>query len=208
MPLELLSTVGGLTPFALLDVTQYLKNWYSLNKRTLIELKALPDPESIDKAQEEIKKEKLKLILETSDLFEIKEVSRSGKIAGEGVYIYLLIPKKENVRSTLAKITELLQDRTLTKSEESQLDSFVDELSKAKITAWIGKKDYYLRKLTVMIPNFSYGAIRLDTSMTFEFSDFNTAIVKKPSGYITFDDELKNLSSGFFWLECRSNKIS
>ncbi len=205
LPVELISPAMAMSPFGVFDITRIVRNWYSLKTSTLADFKIAPQPDTRNRDQSKALEDKLKELYANSSLFTIISSQKEG--SGEhAIYQYVLEIKPEEVLQFMKEVTELGEDRGLTRTEELTMQNFVDELKKSRIEVWIRKFDGYLAKVLVSVPSFSYGAIAFKTDVAFEFEDFNTANLQKPIAAIPFDAELKNIISGSLGFETTSMK--
>ncbi|OGZ46232.1 MAG: hypothetical protein A2756_06565 [Candidatus Ryanbacteria bacterium RIFCSPHIGHO2_01_FULL_48_27] len=195
LPIELISPAMALSPFGVFDVTRIVRNWYSLKTATLAEFKIAPRSDDRDKEREQALGNELKTLYAKSALFDIVSSQKEGS-GDHATYRYVLEAKPDQLMQFMKAVTELAEDRGLTRAEELAMQNFVDELEKSTIEAWIRVDDGYLEKILVSVPDFSYGAVAFKTDVTIEFKDFNTADLQKPTAAIPFDEELKNIIAG------------
>ena len=162
----------------------------------------MPEPGSIDEGAIATRQEALRSIIRGAHPFTIQSVSRGDSIGGTAVYRYTLKPKQEEIIRIFTELVKASQDRSVTKTEEERIAMLAGKSDRATITAWIGTKDNLLRKVSIEFPEFELYRMRVKTDITAEFSEFNTANPSAPAASISFDEELKNLTTAtLFGLE-------
>lgn len=195
LPLALLGPAASLTPLGSLDPTKYLKNWYSVKLSTLAELKVLPT--STESAVSRNYADRLKKLVENSDLFTVKSISRNEFLNGSSAYKYTLALRENNIKTFFGEAIKTREDRALTKEEERGINDFAAQLKNAAVEMWIDKSNGHLMRLYISASNYKIYNLGANLELTFDFSDFNTAKVNKPDA-ISFDEQLKQIIESAF----------
>ncbi|MBI2625511.1 hypothetical protein HYW68_00470 [Candidatus Parcubacteria bacterium] len=187
LPTELLGALLPADRSVVPEITRYLNVWYSFKADSLN--KYIPGFE-IDRSAaglDPAKQAKIKELVAKANLYHIQSVTRNELIGEVDVYRYLADLLTENLLALVREMAVVLDNRTFTAAEESQLRTVLAQAAKAKVQLWVGKDDHLLRRSHVSLDDVSAGASLLSTEINLEFTDFNQARIGAPEGALSLE---------------------
>lgn len=114
----------------------------------------------------------------SAPFFGVRERLEDAAVRGLGVYRFRTGLEPLFLKEYLAKAESARLGRPLADEERVALDRFFAEIAWSDVELWIGKRDYYLYKLTADASR-THGAKTETLRLTLEFSRFNEPVLFK-----------------------------
>ena len=152
------------------DLSKIKGNWYKFDFGSL---GLGQDLSSKQKKIDEKKNKALRKLIQKTDFFDVVTNNGVQDLDGKKAYNFQTKLNEKDLKTFLQKATEIMEDRSLTSQEKTDLEKSVQSLSNVTGNLWIGEDDYMLYKaeLSWLTETEERGSMKYDIALN--FSDFD-----------------------------------